>query len=528
MSQYNDLCENMSVEKHRFWKFVDLGLDPYLSEYKYDVDIDIKTLKNKYSYLNNGEEALDRYNIAGRIMGIRRHGKIVFSVLDDSTDIIQLVFRYDVLGDNMWKLVEMLNVGDIIGVRGKPMKTLRGEFSLLVEEMKIVSITWRDYPEKWHGLLDPDKRYRMRYLDIMLNPMSRKALITTYKIEKNFRDFLDARGFIEVHTPKLQPIYGGALARPFTTKMYALDRIAYLSIAPETYLKRCVVGNLFKVYEIAVCFRNEDIDAQHYPEFIQIEIYQAFADWNDMMKLVEEMISTAVKDVFGDYAIEVEINGEKIELNFKPPWKRIGLEDSIEIYGGIKVKNKSIEELLEIANSLEIKLSDIRRGKIIEKIFEKIVEPKLIQPTYVTLYPRDISPLARPYRENPSYAERFEIFVNKLEVGNGYSELNNPIVQYYFFKKEEELRSQYSAKIAEDIEYHPQDKDYVRALEYGMPPTAGVGIGIYRLVMILLGLSSIKDVIPFTIVEQDEPITIAEKYNDILDYYREKLQLDKY
>jgi lysyl-tRNA synthetase class 2 len=518
----------MSSALHRFWKFVELGIDPYIDVYRYDVDIDVKTLKNKYSYIGKGEEVHDRFSIAGRITGLRRHGRIVFAVFDDSTDTMQLVFKYDVLGEKLWHVVELLNVGDIVGVRGRPMRTLRGEFSLLVEDLKILSITWRDYPEKWHGLADAEKRYRMRYLDFMFNPKVRKAIINMYRIEKSFRDFLDSKGFIEIHTPKLQPIYGGALARPFTTKMYALDRTVYLSIAPETYLKRCVVGNLFKVYEIAVCFRNEDIDAQHYPEFVQIEIYWAFADWNEMMKLVEEMVSKAVKEVFGDYVIELDRNGEKLELDFKPPWKRIPLEESIEGYGGIKVKGKSIEELLEVARGLNIKIDDFRRGKIIEKIFEKIVVPKIIQPTFVILFPRDISPLARPYRNDPNYAERFEIYIDRLEIGNGYSELNNPIVQYYFFKKEEELRSKYADKLGTEVEYHPMDKDYVRALEYGMPPTAGVGIGIYRLVMILSGLESIKDVIPFTIVEQEEFQTIAERHQNILEYYVEKLQLNKY
>uniref|UniRef100_A0A7C2Z8M3 Lysine--tRNA ligase n=1 Tax=Ignisphaera aggregans TaxID=334771 RepID=A0A7C2Z8M3_9CREN len=518
----------MSSAHHRFWKFVEMGVDPYLAEYRYDVDIDVKTLRERYGYLGKGEEASERYSIAGRVMTLRRHGKIVFAILSDLTDSIQLVFRYDALDDNTWRIVEALNVGDLIGVKGRPMRTLRGELSILVEELKLLAITWRDFPEKWHGLVDADKRYRMRYLDFILNPRVRKAIISMYRIEKSFRDFLDSRGFIEVHTPKLQPIYGGALARPFTTKMYALDRTVYLSIAPETYLKRCVVGNLFKVYEIAVCFRNEDIDAQHYPEFVQIEIYWAFADWNDMMKLVEDMVSTAVKEVFGDYRVEVDKNGEKLVLDFKPPWNRIPLEDSIEKYGGLKVKGKSVNELQQIAKELNIKIDDVRRGKIIEKIFDKIVVPKLVQPTFVTLYPRDISPLARPSREDPNYAERFEIYIDRLEVGNGYSELNNPLVQFYFFKKEEELRAKFASKLGEGFEYHPLDKDYVRALEYGMPPTAGVGIGIYRLVMTLFGLPSIKDVIPFTIVEQDEFQTIAEKHQDILNYYIEKLQLDKY
>ncbi len=511
---------------HRFWRFVEIGVDPYLTEYRYDVTTTLSDIRNRYSYLDKGQEAEERFSVAGRIMGIRRHGKIVFAVLDDGTDKLQIVFRFDVVGEALWKLVEILNVGDIIGVRGRPIKTMRGELSLLVEDFRVLAITWREFPEKWHGLADSEKRYRMRYLDMMLNDDVRKAMVSMYRIEKAFRDFLDSRGFIEIHTPKLQSVYGGALARPFITRMYALDRDVYLSIAPETYLKRAVVANFFKVYEIAVCFRNEDIDAQHYPEFVQIEIYQAFSDWMDMMMLVEEMISQAIKTVYGDYKIELQKGNEKIVLDFQPPWTRITIEDAIERFGGIKVRKKSYDELLEIAKNLNIKIDDPRKGKIIEKIFEKVAEPKIIQPTFITMFPRDVSPLARPSRENSEYAERFEIFVNGLEIGNGYSELNNPIVQYYFFKKEEELRIKSREKFGE-IEHHPMDRDYVRALEYGMPPTAGVGIGIYRLVMILHNLPSIKDVIPFTIVEQEEFKTIAEQHDNILSYYIEKLGLDK-
>ena len=511
--------------KHRFWSFIELGIDPYLTEYRYDVTESLAKIREKYSYLRNGEESQDKHSIAGRIMGIRRHGKIAFMVLDDGTAEIQLVFRYDILGDEKWKIAELLNIGDIIGVFGRPMRTLRGELSILVEDFKVLSITWRDYPEKWHGIADAEKRYKLRYLDIMLNKKVRSAIVNMYRVEKAFRDFLDTKGFIEIHTPKLQPVYGGALARPFITKMYALNRDVYLSIAPETYLKRSVVANLFKVYEIAVCFRNEDIDAQHYPEFVQIEIYQAFADWNDMMKLVEDMVAYAVKSVYGDYKVEVDKNGNKLVLDFTPPWRRISLEDAIEIFGGIKVKGKSYEELLEIAKQLNVEISDPRKGKLLEKIFEKVAQPKITQPTYITLFPRDISPLARPYRENPEYAERFEIYIDGLEIGNGYSELNNPIVQYYFFAKEEELRLKSREKFGE-VEYHPMDKDFVRALEYGMPPTAGVGIGIYRFIMVLSGLSSIKDVIPYVIVEQESFKTVAEENPDILKYYVEKLKLE--
>jgi len=516
---------NTMSQRHRFWQFVELGIDPYVTEYSFDVNETLAKIRERYSHLKSGEESQDRYSVAGRILGIRKHGKIVFMVFDDGTAQIQLVFRYDVVGENLWKIVNILNVGDIIGVIGRPVKTLRGELSLLVEKFKVLAITWRDYPEKWHGLADAEKRYRLRYLDLMLNKKVRDAVIAIYRIEKAFRDFLDSKGFIEIHTPKLQPVYGGALARPFVTKMFALNRDVYLSIAPETYLKRSVVANFFKVYEIAVCFRNEDIDAQHYPEFIQIEIYQAFSDWNGMMKLVEEMVSYAVKTVYGDYKVEVGKDGDKVVLDFTPPWRRIPLEEAIETFGHVKVKGKSFEELLKIAEELGIRVQDPRKGKLLEKIFEKVAQPKIQQPTFITLFPRDVSPLARPYRENPEYAERFEIYIGGLEVGNGYSELNNPIIQFHFFSKEEELRIKSKEKF-EEVEHHPMDKDYVRALEHGMPPTAGVGIGIYRLIMILHGLDSIKDVIPYTIVEQDEFNTVAEQHPDILKHYTEKLKLE--
>jgi len=515
-------------ERHRIWKLIELGLDPYITEYGFQVTSTAQQIKKLYNHLKPGESSEDEYAIAGRVMALRAHGKIVFAVLNDGTDNIQLVLRYDVLGENTWRIIEMLNVGDIVGVRGNPMRTLRGELSILAKSLKLLAITWREYPDKWHGIVDADKRYRMRYLDLMLNNASREAIITTYRIERAFRSFLDERNFIEIHTPKLQPVYGGALARPFITKMYALNRDVYLSIAPETYLKRAVVANFFKVYEIAVCFRNEDIDAQHYPEFVQIEIYWAFADWNDMMKLVEEMVSSAIKEVFGDYKIERKVDGDVLEIDFRPPWKRIPLEDAVEEHIKVSIKNKTVEELREIARSFNVDVAnERRRGKIVEKLFEKFVQPNLVNPTFVTLFPRDISPLARPYRNDPRYAERFEVYVNRLEVGNGYSELNNPIVQYYFFKKEEELRNEVLKSKGIEGEFHPMDKDYVRALEFGMPPTAGVGIGIYRLVMAILGLPSIKDVIPFIIVEQDDYRTVAEEHPDILEYYIDRLQLDK-
>ncbi|RLG77753.1 MAG: lysine--tRNA ligase [Thermoprotei archaeon] len=511
-------------QRHRIWRFIELGIDPYTSVYRYQVTATAEFIKKYYADLGKGESSEDTYKLAGRVMGLRRHGRIVFAILNDGSDSIQLVLRYDVLGPEKWRLIELLNIGDVVGVEGNPIRTLRGELSILVRDLKYLAITWRDFPEKWHGLVDADKRYRLRYLDMMLNENVRQAIISMYRIEKAFRDFLDSEGFIEIHTPKLQPIYGGALARPFKTHMYALGVDAYLSIAPETYLKRLVVANFFKVYEIAVCFRNEDIDAEHYPEFVQIEIYKAFADWEDMMRLVERMVSYAVKETYGSYKLTVEKNGETVELDFAPPWRRLGLEEAIELLGKVKVRDLSYEELLKLSKELGIEVKDPRRGKILEKIFEKVAQPKIANPTFITMFPRDVSPLARPSRKDPRYAERFEIYLAGLEVGNGYSELNNPVVQYYFFKKEEELRRKAADKFGE-IEAHPMDKDYVRALEYGMPPTAGVGIGIYRLVMAIHGLPSIKDVIPFTFVLPEDFKTIAEVEPEILKYYVEKLRL---
>ena len=485
------------------------NLDPYVTAYRFEVTARARDIRVKYENLAPGEETNDYVSLAGRIWHIRSHGGITFIDLYDETGRIQLVVRKDVIKDNPETslLMELVDKGDIIGVKGRVIRTRRGEISVLVEDMKLLSIAWRPIPFHEFGLKDPEQRYRERYLDIMLNSRVREAIINLYRVEMEMRKILDEKGFIEVHTPKLQPIYGGALAKPFVTKINALDRIVYLSIAPETYLKRLVVAGLYKVYEIAVCFRNEDIDATHYPEFVQLEAYQAFADWNDMMSLTEELIAESIKRVYGDYKIEVNVGGEVRTLDFSRPWRRINLEDAIEEVLKTRVKGKSREELLEIARSLGIEVKDPRRGKILEKMLERTVVPNLVNPTFITLFPRDISPLARPYRENPEYAERFELYIGGLEIANGYSELNNPLLQYHFFKEEEELRRASGL----DVESHPMDKDYVRALEYGMPPTGGVGIGLYRLIMVVSGLPSIKDVIPFTITTPEDIELVVEK-----------------
>lgn len=486
------------------------GLDPYVSVYRFEVTARAEDIRVRYSSLAPGDETNDVVSVAGRVWHVRSHGGITFIDLYDETGRIQIVIRRDALEANprLGFLMGVLDKGDIIGVRGRVIRTRRGEISVLAEDMELLAVTWRPIPFHEFGVRDPEQRYRERYIDIMLNSRVRGAIVNLYRLEMEMRRILDGKGFVEVHTPKLQPIYGGALAKPFVTRINALDRIVYLSIAPETYLKRLVVAGLHKVYEIAVCFRNEDIDATHYPEFVQLEAYQAFADWNDMMALTEELIAESVKKVYGDYKVEVESEGEVRVVDFTRPWRRVNLEESIESILRTRVRGRSREELLEIARSLGVEVRDPRKGKILEKIFERLVVPSIVNPTFVTLFPRDISPLARPYRGDPDYAERFELYIAGLEIANGYSELNNPFLQYSLFREEEELR-----RIAGlDVEAHPMDRDYIRALEYGMPPTGGVGIGLYRLIMTLSGLPSIKDVIPFTITSREDVELVVEKH----------------
>lgn len=504
--------------KSKIRELIKANLDPYVVAYSFPVTILSEGLKSKYGGLSPGEETGDRVSVAGRVWHVRKHGGITFLDVYDQTGKIQVILRRDIVRGNskLELLSKLVDKGDIIGVRGRVVKTKTGEVSVLAEDVELLAIAWRPIPFHEFGLKDPEQRYRERYLDIMLNSKVRKAIVNLYKVEMEMRRILDEKGFIEVHTPKLQPIYGGALAKPFTTTINALERTVYLSIAPETYLKRLVVAGLSKVYEIAVCFRNEDIDATHYPEFVQLEAYQAYADWNDMMELTEELISESIRRVYGDYKVGVEAGGETRVLDFSRPWKRIVLEDSIEEALKTKVKGRSREELLEIAKSLEIDVKDPRKGKILEKIFERIVVPNIWNPTFVTLFPRDISPLARTYRGDPEYVERFELYIGGLEIANGYSELNNPILQYYFFEEEERLRRLVGQ---EEAEVHPMDKDYIRALEYGMPPTGGVGIGLYRLMMVVGGLPSIKDVIPFTITAPENIKVLGEEFRELIDHY---------
>ena len=483
------------------------GIDPF-SKKRFEVTASSSTLKEKYSHLAPGDETDDRYAIAGRITGLREHGKITFADLRDSAGDVQVVFRADVTKG--YELVSLLDRGDIVGVKGRVVRTRKGEISLLAEEFELLAKSLRPLPDTWYGLKDVERRYRERYVDLILNPEVRERFIKIHEALLETRKFFNERGFVEVLTPILQPIYGGAFARPFKTHHHFLDIDMYLRIAPELYLKRLIVGGFEKVYEISVNFRNEDIDATHNPEFYSIEAYWAYADYKDIMNLTEDYISHLVKKVAGTYVIEW--NGK--EIDFRKPWERMRMADAIREYGGPDVDSLDEKDVIKHARSLGYDV--VRYGEAVEKLFDHYAAPHIVNPTFITHYPVDISPLAKR-SEDPRYVERFELFIDGIEFANAYTELNNPIEQYKRFREEEELRKKIKK---EGLEYHPMDKDFVRALEYGMPPTGGLGISLTRLFMVLTNVSTIKEVILFPALAPEKHIElVVELFPELLDLY---------
>ncbi len=427
--------------------------------------------------------------IAGRVMARRRHGKATFADLQDSSGNIQLLFRVNQLGEEQYEGLAELDDGDLIGAEGEVMRTRTGEVTVGVSSYRLLAKALRSLPEKWHGLRDVEIRYRQRYLDLIANEDSRRVFIIRSKVISTLRRHLEERGFLEVETPMMQQVPGGALARPFITHHNALDIDLYLRIAPELYLKRLVVGGLERVYEIGRVFRNEGIDTKHNPEFTMLEAYQAYGDYNDMMELVEEMVARAAQEA----VVTTRVHWEGNEIELAPPWRRVSLLESIEQEAGVPPECLA-EPAKARAKCAELGLpadKDIALSTMINNLFEKFVQPKLIQPTFVMDYPTSISPLAKACPDRPSLAERFEPFAGGLELGNAFSELNDPDEQRRRF--EEQVRM----KARGNTETHPMDDDYVRALEYGLPPTGGLGLGVERLVMLLAGATSIRDVILF-------------------------------
>lgn len=493
-----DVHSLIKIRHEKLTEIRNLGINPFPYDYKRTHFAgDIQTNYDKYE----GKSV----SLAGRIMAIRGHGKTLFAHILDSSGRIQFYIRQDQLGEENFNFFKLLDIGDIIGIKGEVFKTHTGEITVLVKKFELLAKTLRPLPivkekvedgetKRYDEFADKELRYRQRYVDLIVNPDVREVFIKRTKIIQALRQFLNKRGYLEVETPILQPIYGGASARPFITHHNALDIDLYLRIADELYLKRLIVGGFDGVYEFGKDFRNEGIDRFHNPEFTMFELYVAFQDYYFMMELVETMISFTVKEVAGNF--EVVYQGNKID--FTPPWPRFKMRELIIEYTRYDIFNKSQDELVKIAKKLDVKIEDgASAGKIIDEIFSEKVEPFLIQPTFVIDYPIEISPLAKKHRTDSGVVERFEGFVAGKEFCNAFSELNDPIDQKQRFEQQME------EKRKGDEEAQIMDEDFVRALEYGMPPAAGLGVGIDRLVMVLTDSHSIRDVVFFPHMRQE-------------------------
>ena len=472
------------------------GINPYPNNFR--VDTTTKQIRDAFGEMSKEEleQAEDRYTLAGRLMSIRNFGKAAFFHLQDRSGKLQ-AFIQKKSDNDFFQLFKKLDIGDFVGIKGNPFRTKTDELTLQVKQLCLLSKSLQPLPEKWHGLTDVETRYRQRYLDLIMNPKTRKVFEQRNLIIKLIRDFLVARDFFEVETPMMHAKAGGATARPFKTHHHALGIELYLRIAPELYLKRLVIGGIERVFEINRNFRNEGISTQHNPEFTMLEFYQAYATYEDLMNLTEDMIGHVSQSLLG--TLMVKYQGEL--LDFTPPWKRISLRESLSTIGGFDPDFlRNPEKIGEFLEGRSVKITGGESlGKLHTILFETIVEPKLIQPTFVVNYPVEVSPLSRRRDEDPSEVERFELFIAGREIANAFSELNDPLDQKERFLKQLEERK-------DDEAYPPEvDEDFVRALEYGMPPTAGEGVGIDRLVMILTDSPSIRDTILFPLLRPDKP-----------------------
>ncbi len=485
MDKSNDIIEQ------RKNKIVDLrarGINPYPNDFRalHTVQDILETVDEQTEEM--GEEG-PCWEVAGRMMAINRFGKTAFIRLRDRTGLMQAYIRKDRVGQDDYDLFKSLDIGDFVGLSGTLFKTRTGEWTLLVGTFRLLCKSVRPLPEKFHGLKDPEKRYRQRYVDLLMNDDVRDIFLKRSRIIQEIRTFLLGHQFLEVETPMMQPIPGGAEAEPFKTHHNALDMDLFLRIAPELYLKRLVVGGFERVFEINRNFRNEGVSTRHNPEFTMLEFYQAYANYEDLMEFTEEMFRTVARNLTG--ATSFVYQGESID--FAGPWRRMTLLDALEEIGGIESGLlRDREQLLAAAARKGIKIVKTGRlGKVITKLFDVLVEPRLIQPTFITGYPVEVSPLSRRCDTDPSTTDRFELFIAGQEIANGFSELNDPEDQ------NERFVQQMSDREAGDVEAHIMDSDYIKALEYGMPPTAGEGIGIDRLTMLLADAGSIREVILF-------------------------------
>ena len=467
------------------------GVNPY--PYKYEKTASAKELQEKYKNLAEGEETEDRYKVAGRVMAIRNSG--MFIDLMDDTGKIQIFSHKQNIDPEKIKLLKLVDIGDIMGFEGDIRRTPRGELSIKVVDFEILTKSLKPLPEKFHGLTDVETKYRQRYVDLIINEETRDTFRKRSLIIQKIREYLAERGFLEVDTPILQTVASGANARPFNTHHNALDMDMTMRIALELYLKRLIVGGVSeRVYEIGKCFRNEGIDTRHNPEFTMIELYQAYADYNDMMELTENMVAHVAQEVLGTTKIKYGEN----EIDLTPPWDRKTMIGAIQEYTGVDFLTcNNLEEAIKLASSIDVYAEDCDSwGKVIDQVFEEKVEPSLIQPVHIIDYPLEISPLAKVHRDNPRLTERFETRVNGWEIANAFSELSDPIDQRQRFE------AQALSKANGDEEAMEIDEDFIEALEYGMPPTGGMGMGIDRLVMLLTNSQTIRDVIAFPTMKQ--------------------------
>lgn len=478
-----ELNELMKARRQKLDNLIAEGIDPFGQ--RFDRTHHAAEVIENFESLQ-GQEVV----VAGRVMATRGHGKAGFAHIQDMSGQIQIYGRVNDMGDQ-YEIFKNLDIGDIIGVRGDVFKTRTEEITVAIKDIQMLCKSLRPLPEKWHGLKDVELRYRQRYVDLIVNPEVKEVFVLRSRIIKAIRDFLDSKDFLEVETPTMHAIAGGATARPFITHHNALDIDLYMRIALELHLKRLLVGGFEKVYEIGRIFRNEGISTKHNPEFTMLELYQSYADYTVMMQLVEQLVVYIADNVLGTR--EITYQGQKIDLT--PPWTRLTMLEAIEKYAGIDfaaVDENDQTALHEIASQFDIEEEGpIKKGNLINTVFEEAVEPLLIQPTFIMDYPIEISPLAKKKPDNPGLTYRFEAFISAFELANAFSELNDPLDQKERFVKQMELRA------AGDDEAHAMDEDFVRALEYGMPPAGGLGIGIDRLIMVLTDSASIRDVILF-------------------------------
>ena len=482
----SQFSEQESLRREKLVKLQEEGKDPF-DVYKVKRTHSSKQVKDNFEELEGKE-----VTVAGRIMSKRGQGKVVFSDIYDRDGKIQLFIKIDEVGEEALKQYKTNDLGDWVAATGEVFKTKTGEVSVKVKTVELISKSLKPLPEKWHGLKDPDLRYRQREVDIITNPEVKDTFIKRSQIISGIRSFLDNRGFLEVETPMLATIAGGAYARPFITHHNTLDLDMFLRIAPELYLKRCIVAGFEKVYELGRTFRNEGMSVRHNPEFTMIELYQAFADYNDMMELTENMVAEVCKKVNGT----TKVTYQGTEIDFMPPWRRITMVDAVKEYAGVDFNEfKSDADAQAVAKEKHLEfpkpLNTVTKGEVLNALYEEFCEQHMIQPTFIIDYPVEISPLTKKKRGNEMFTERFEGFVFGRELCNAYSELNDPIVQRERFAQQEKERE------LGDDEAYMIDEEFMGALETGMPPTGGLGIGIDRLIMFLTDSASIRDVILF-------------------------------